>query len=163
MVSDEETNQNLLCIARRVPYNEKHLSSPLEQFTLKLDKNGKIIALDNKDVSDIYAQHINKVNSSCVISKYIVKFTLSIYFICLQDCLVGRMLHDLCHKNDVHKIVNHLKETREVGLSTSPNYKLHLHEDMYVNVQTKSKYFKSNDNRDVHFIMAAHSIIGYVY
>jgi len=61
MINDEETNQNLLCIARRVPYNEKHLSPPLEQFTVKLDKNGKILALDNKDVSDIYAQHINKV------------------------------------------------------------------------------------------------------
>lgn len=84
------------------------------------------------------------------------------YFIFLQDCLVGKLLHDLCHKNDIHKVVNHLKETRQAGFSTSPIYKLHLHEDSYVNVQTKSKYFKSNDNRELHFIMAAHSIIGYV-
>lgn len=66
---DEEDNstegcasgQNLLCIARRVPYNEKHLSPPLEQFTIKLDQNGEILALDTKDVSDTYAQHINNV------------------------------------------------------------------------------------------------------
>jgi len=69
MVDDEDSadgvSQNLLCIARRVPYNEKHLSPPLEQFTIKLDQNGKILALDTKDVSDIYAQHINKVKSKC--------------------------------------------------------------------------------------------------
>jgi len=69
MVDDEDStdgvSQNLLCIARRVPYNEKHLSPPLEQFTIKLDQNGKILALDTKDVSDVYAQHINKVISKC--------------------------------------------------------------------------------------------------
>lgn len=54
--------QNLLCIARRVPFNEKHLSAPLEQFTIKLDQNGEILALDTKDVSEVYSQHINKVN-----------------------------------------------------------------------------------------------------
>jgi len=69
MVDDEDStdgvSQNLLCIARRVPYNEKHLSPPLEQFTIKLDQNGKILALDTKDVSEVYAQHINKVISKC--------------------------------------------------------------------------------------------------
>ncbi|XP_026815917.1 nuclear receptor coactivator 2 isoform X3 [Rhopalosiphum maidis] len=139
MVDDEDStdgiSQNLLCIARRVPYNEKHLSPPLEQFTIKLDQNGKILALDTKDVSDVYAQHINK------------------------DCLVGRMLHDKCHKNDVIKVANHLQETRRAGFGTSPVYKLHLIEDKYVKVQTKSKYFKSNENQEMDFIMAAHSII----
>lgn len=66
MVDDEESSdgnsQNLLCIARRVAFNEKHLSPPLEQFTIKLDQNGEILALDTKDVSEVYAQHINKVN-----------------------------------------------------------------------------------------------------
>lgn len=67
MVDDEESldgsSQNLLCIARRVSFDEKHLSPPLEQFTIKLDKNGKILALDLKDVSESYAQHIHKVIS----------------------------------------------------------------------------------------------------
>ncbi|XP_060857713.1 nuclear receptor coactivator 3-like isoform X5 [Metopolophium dirhodum] len=139
MVDDEDStdgvSQNLLCIARRVPYNEKHLSPPLEQFTIKLDQNGKILALDTKDVSEVYAQHINK------------------------DCLVGRLLHDKCHKNDVIKVANHLQETRRAGFGTSPVYKLHLVEDKYVKVQTKSKYFKSNENHEMDFIMAAHSII----
>lgn len=75
---------------------------------------------------------------------------------------MGRLLHDICHKNDAHKVSNHLQETRRAGFSTSPIYKLHLHEDSYVNVQTKSKYFKSNDSQEMDFIMAAHSIIGYV-
>lgn len=75
MVNNEGPNQNVLCIARRVPYNEKHLSPPLEQFTVKLDKNGKILALDNKDVSIIYAQHINKVMSSYFICKYFIRYT----------------------------------------------------------------------------------------
>lgn len=69
MVDEEEScsegasSQNLLCIARRIPFNEKHLSAPLEQFTIKLDKNGEILALDTKDVSDMYARHINNVRS----------------------------------------------------------------------------------------------------
>lgn len=67
MIDDEEnstdgnSSQNLLCIARRVPFNEKHLSPPLEQFTVKLDQNGEILALDTKDVSDTYARHLNNV------------------------------------------------------------------------------------------------------
>lgn len=73
MVDDEESidgsSQNLLCIARRVSFDEKHLSPPLEQFTIKLDKHGKILALDLKDVSESYAQHIHKV-----INTYIVYF-----------------------------------------------------------------------------------------
>lgn len=66
MIDDEESadgcSQNLLCIAQRMEFNEKHLSPPLEQFTIKLDQNGEILALDTKNLSEVYAQHINKVN-----------------------------------------------------------------------------------------------------
>jgi len=68
MVDDEESstdgssNKNLLCIARRIQFNKKHLSAPLEQFTIKLDQNGKILGLDTKFVSDTYSRHINNVN-----------------------------------------------------------------------------------------------------
>lgn len=78
----------------------------------------------------------------------------------MQDALVGKLLHDKCHKNDIHKVINHLQETRRMGFNTSPIYRLHLIDDSYVNVQTKSKYFKSNDKKKIDFIMAAHSIIG---
>lgn len=78
----------------------------------------------------------------------------------LQDLLVGRMLHDKCHKNDVLKIANHIQETRRSGFSTSPVYRLHLVDEKYVNVQTKSKYFKTSDTQETDFIMATHSIIG---
>jgi ABC-type phosphate transport system ATPase subunit len=71
------------------------------------------------------------------------------------------MLQDKCHKNDIIKVTNHLQDTQRFGNNTSPVYKLHLVEDSYVNVQTKSKYFKSNENHEMEdFIMAAHSIIG---
>lgn len=78
----------------------------------------------------------------------------------LQECLVGRMLQNKCHKDDVHKVISHLQETRHLGYDTSSVYKLHLVDDRYVNVQTKSKYFKSSDDHEIDFIMAAHSIIG---
>lgn len=74
--------------------------------------------------------------------------------------MVGRLLHDKCHKNDIHKVASHLQETRQAGYDTSPVYKLHLVDDRFVNVQTKSKYFKSSDGHEIDFIMAAHSIIG---
>lgn len=70
------------------------------------------------------------------------------------------MIHDKCHKNDVLKVANHIQETRRSGYSTSPIYRLHLVDEKYVNVQTKSKYFKSSDTQEIGFIMAAHSIIG---
>lgn len=73
---------------------------------------------------------------------------------------MGRFLHNKCHKNDVHKVINHLQETHQAGFSTSPVYQLHLIEDRFVNVQTKSKLFKSNDGSTMDFIMAAHFIIG---
>lgn len=57
-------------------------------------------------------------------------------------------------------MINHLQETKQIGFSTSSIYKLHLIDDKYINVQTKSKYFKSNDTGDTDFIMAALSIIG---
>lgn len=59
--STDGNGRGLLCIARRVPYNEKHLSPPLEQFSIKLDLNGEILGLDTKDVSDGYAQYLTKV------------------------------------------------------------------------------------------------------
>jgi len=84
---DEEENctegtsaQNLLCIARRIPFNEKHLSPPLEQFTIKLDQNGKILALDTKDVSDMYARHINNVSYNLLFTHFVT---------CNIICLIG--------------------------------------------------------------------------
>lgn len=71
------------------------------------------------------------------------------------------MLQEKCHINDIDKVTLHLQETQRLGNNTSPVYKLHLVDDNYVNVQTKSKYFRSNENHEMEdFIMAAHSIIG---
>ncbi|XP_050529794.1 nuclear receptor coactivator 2-like isoform X2 [Daktulosphaira vitifoliae] len=139
MLDDEENTdgggQSLLCIAQHA-LNEKHLSPPLEQFSFKLDQNGEILSLDTQNVSDTYAQYMKKEN------------------------LAGRMLHEKCHKSDALKVINHIKETRRAGFSTSPIFRLHLVDDKYINVQTKSKHFNKNEGHDTEFIMATLSIIG---
>lgn len=65
-MNDEEENidgngRALLCIARRMKTDDKHLSKPLEQFSFKLDLNGEILGLDTKHISDGYAQYLTKV------------------------------------------------------------------------------------------------------
>lgn len=53
----------LMCVVRRIPQNEKHLQlgAPIEQFTIKLELGGKIIALDASGLSATYSQYITKV------------------------------------------------------------------------------------------------------
>jgi len=53
-------------VTRRIPASEKQpaLSTggpPVEQFTTKLDVNGKVLAIDTSGVSSIYSQYLNKV------------------------------------------------------------------------------------------------------
>lgn len=53
----------LICVARRIPSTDKHLSAPFEQFSMKLDTRGKIIAIDTSDTSgtSVYTSYIDKV------------------------------------------------------------------------------------------------------
>lgn len=53
----------VMCIARRMPHNEKQLGTPIEQFTMKLDTSGKIIGVDTSGVSSTYSQYLNKVRN----------------------------------------------------------------------------------------------------
>lgn len=52
----------LLCVARRIPPNEKPMGTPTEQFTMKLDPSGKIVGVDTSCVSSTYSQYLNKVS-----------------------------------------------------------------------------------------------------
>ncbi|XP_065567006.1 nuclear receptor coactivator 2-like [Artemia franciscana] len=147
-----ESANCLVCVTRRIPASEKQpaLSTggpPVEQFTTKLDVNGKVLAIDTSGVSSTYSQYLNKD-------------------------LVGCIIHELCHPNDLKQVSNHLKETLQSGQSTSAVYRLlvtppsqyesHLSPEkgQYIHVQTKSKRFPNNSNAsEMEFIMATHSIL----
>lgn len=121
----------LLCIASRISHRDKN-SCGIEQFTTKLDINGKVICVDSSGVSENIAQYIKKD-------------------------LKNRVLRDLVPQQEVQNINAHLRKTLSEGQSTSGIYRLQIGPDKYIQVQTKSKLFKANDGD---FIMATHSIIG---
>lgn len=56
----------VMCVARRIPMNEKPVGTRVEQFTVKLDTTGKIIAIDVSWLSPAYSKYINKVRGSIV-------------------------------------------------------------------------------------------------
>lgn len=137
-VSDEEGGDAgpcLLYVASRISPREKAVTN-IEQFTTKLDTTGKIIDIDASGFNSAYSQFLNKEN------------------------LMGRMLQDLCHQQEVQKLVTHISETLSAGQATSGLYRLRLGQGKSVYVQTKSKHFKTNGNVENDFIMATHSVIG---
>lgn len=137
-VTDEEGGDSgpyLLCVASRISHRDK-TTTGIEQFTTKLDTSGKIIGVDVSGVSAQYSQFINKD-------------------------LLDRSLKDLVPQQEVHKFNAHLRDTVNVGQSTSAVYRLQIAPDKCVQVQTKSKLFKTNPHTttDTDFIMATHSIV----
>lgn len=135
-VSEEDGSDSgpcLLCVASRISHRDKAICS-IEQFTTKLDTTGKIICVDTSSVSDLTAQ-------------------------CIKKELKNRVLKDLVPQHDVHKVSAHLRETLNTGQSTSAIYQLQIGQDRYVQVQTKSKLFKTHATNDSDFIMATHSIL----
>ncbi|KAL0274024.1 UNVERIFIED_CONTAM: hypothetical protein PYX00_006559 [Menopon gallinae] len=136
--SSEGGGLSLMCVARRIPQNEKSVGTPIEQFTMKLDTSGKIIGIDTLGVSGTYSQYLNKD-------------------------LMGQIIQEMCHQQDFQKLATHLKEALTTGQSTSGIYRLRVGTpEKYVHVQTKSKLFKANStmSQEPDFIMATHSIIG---
>lgn len=131
--SGGESGPCLLCVASRIT----HEKTGIEQFTTKLDVNGKIIAIDSSGVSTSYSKYLNKD-------------------------LIGRVLHKLCTPSEEQKLKGHLQETLSTGQATSTIYRLHLlGQDKLVAVQTKSKFFKSSPEKgETDFIMSTHTIIG---
>lgn len=136
-VSDEEGGDAgpcLLYVASRISPREKAVTN-IEQFTTKLDTTGKIVDIDVSSVSSAYSQFLTK------------------------EHLMGRMLQDLCHQQEVQKLVTHISETLSAGQATSGLYRLRLGQGKSVYVQTKSKHFKTHGNGE-DFVMATHSVIG---
>lgn len=140
-VSDEEGADSgpcLLYVASRISARDRaSAGANIEQFTTKLDPSGKIIGVDSTGVGSVLSQFINKD-------------------------LVGRMLQDYCHQQEVQKLSTHLADAISAGLATSVIYRWRIGQDKYVHVQTKSKLFKAAPQSigETDFIMATHSIIG---
>ncbi|CAH1971645.1 unnamed protein product [Acanthoscelides obtectus] len=137
-VSEEDGSDSgpcLLCVASRISHRDK-ISCSIEQFTTKLDTGGKVICVDTSGVSESVAQTIKKE-------------------------LKNRQLRELVLQQDLQKLNAHLRETVSTGQSTSALYRLQIGTDKYVQVQTKSKFFKTvpHATNDSDFIMATHSII----
>ncbi|XP_031827579.1 uncharacterized protein LOC116424817 isoform X3 [Nomia melanderi] len=129
----------LMCVARRIPPNEKPIGSLIEQFAVKLDTTGKIITVDISGLSPLYSKYLNKVRD-----------------------LIGTTIKDLCHPHDLSKLTAHLNDTLQVGQSISDVYRLRVSPDKFLNIQTKSRLFKANvmNTHTTDFIMATNSIIG---
>lgn len=137
-----DSGPRLMCVARRTPQTEKtnttQATTPIEQFTTKLDTTGKIIGIDTSGVTTAYSKYLNKD-------------------------LTGRVIQELCFQTELQTLTNHLKDTLSSGQSTSSIYRLRVNSpDKYVKVQTKSRLFKNNPPEQ-DFIMATHTIIGYVF
>ncbi|XP_063983445.1 nuclear receptor coactivator 2 isoform X7 [Diachasmimorpha longicaudata] len=128
----------VLCVARRMPTNEKPPNTAtVQQFTVKLDTTGRVLAIDTSWLTTSYSQYLNKE-------------------------VIGGTIQDLCHPHDLSKVTAHLKETIQIGEGTSSIYRLRINPDTFVNVQTKSKIFKANalNGHDADFIMSTNSVIG---
>ncbi|XP_011314159.1 nuclear receptor coactivator 2 isoform X3 [Fopius arisanus] len=128
----------ILCVARRIPVNEKPINTAnVQQFSVRLDTTGRIVAVDKSGLKPIYSQYLNKD-------------------------LIGSNIQDLCHPHDLSKVTAHLKDTLQTGEGTSAVYRLRIDSDMFLNVQTKSKLFKANlvNKHEADFIMSTNSIIG---
>lgn len=141
LVSEEDGSDSgpcLLCVASRISHRDK-ASCSIEQFTTKLDTSGKIICVDTSGVAEGTAQYIKKE-------------------------LKNRVLRELVPQQEVHKVNSHLRETVSSGQSVSQIYRLQIAPDKFIQVQTKSKLFKTNPHatNDSDFIMATHSIIRWV-
>ncbi|XP_072762163.1 uncharacterized protein [Anoplolepis gracilipes] len=127
----------VMCVARRISPNEKPIGTPVEQFTVKLDTTGKIIAVDVSWLSPAYSKYLSKD-------------------------LIGTTIKDLCHPHDLSTLTKHLSDTLQLGESTSDVYRLRVSPDKFLKIQTKSKFFKASvmNVHDSDFMMATNSIIG---
>lgn len=72
----------VMCVARRIPPIEKPIGPPpVEQFTVKLDTTGKIIAVDVSWLSPVYSKYLSKVRV-CTTTTYIL---ITIMFIPIRQ------------------------------------------------------------------------------
>ncbi|XP_015793777.1 mucin-5AC isoform X2 [Tetranychus urticae] len=133
--SSSSSNGNdfvLFCMARRIPQIEDSpMSNNVEQFSTKLDLEGKILTIDTSGVSATYSQYLNKT-------------------------LIDKCILELGDPFDV--INDHLRSTLKGNMELSPCYKFRVASDKYLLVQTQSRLWEADDKRNA-FISSLHSII----
>lgn len=87
-------DNRLLCIARRLNDNEKAVGNVMvEQFTTRLDVNGKVVAIDVSGLTSQYSQFLNQ-------------------------SLVNSLIQEFVHPDDLRRVNSHLKEA--ITMSDSP-------------------------------------------
>ncbi|GBM37608.1 Nuclear receptor coactivator 3 [Araneus ventricosus] len=127
----EEPRNGMTCIARRAAYEEKRISK-IEQFTTRVNRDGKVVGVDAGSLS--------------ASSK---KF--------LTEELDGAAILDFCHPNDLTTLKQHLKETFESDATTCVPYKFRIGPERYAKIKTKSKHFQLSSEDD--YVISTHSII----
>ncbi|GFR21441.1 nuclear receptor coactivator 1 [Trichonephila clavata] len=130
---NEETRNGLSCIARRATFEDKRIgSNKVEQFTTRMNRDGKITDIDATMLSASCSQYLHKE-------------------------LLGSAMTDLCHPNDLATLKQHLKETLESDSVTCVLHKFRIGHDRFARIKTKSKYFQASPNDD--YVVSTHSVI----
>ena len=134
--TDEESS-SVLCLIT-LPEDEQSLeptmSQQLEQLTIRIDRNGKIIKLDTSLLRNQFATFITKE--------------------------IGRSFFDLCHHQDKNRLQMHLKEVTQSPSSLhASHYRLQIGPDTYTHVRVNSRLFPSAVDNEPDFIMAVHTIV----
>ncbi|GIX78793.1 nuclear receptor coactivator 3 [Caerostris extrusa] len=119
-------------IGCRVDAEEKRIEiNQIEQFSTRIDRDGKVTVIDANSLSSPIQQYFGKD-------------------------LMGAFIVEFCHPNDVTILKQHLKETIETGSAVCAPYRFRIGPERYARVKTKSKYFPSPD---VENIASNHCII----
>ena len=134
--TDEESS-SVLCLIT-LPEDEQSLeptmSQQLEQLTIRIDRNGKIIKLDTSLLRNQFSTFITKE--------------------------IGRSFFDLCHHQDKNRLQMHLKEvTQNPSTLHASHYRLQIGPDTYTHVRVNSRLFPSAVDNEPDFIMAVHTIV----
>lgn len=107
---------------------------PLEQLTLKLDTQGRILRFQTESLRPIYAKSITKENS--------------------------RSLHEITHIQDQARMQAHLKDVLQNLSAQSVPYRIRLGgSDVYVHVKAHSRLFRNSSPGECDFIMSIHTIL----
>ncbi|GFS84604.1 nuclear receptor coactivator 1 [Nephila pilipes] len=130
---NEDSRNGLSCIARRATFEDKRIGlNKVEQFTTRIDRDGKVVDLDTGMLSASSSQYLRKE-------------------------LLGATMTDFCHPNDLATLKQHLKETFETDGATCVPYKFRIGHDRFARIKTKSRRFPVSSNEE--YVVSTHSII----
>lgn len=141
---DAEESPSMLCLIT-MPEDDTSEVGQLEntgpgfgmnhQFTLKLDTNGKILAISLASLPPDY----------------------SVYF--TKDRFIGVSLQELCHFQDRPRILKYLQEVRQTTMGDvhMDPYRFRVGTDFFIHVKAQSRIYTPQTEEN--FIMAVHTIL----